>query len=541
MSIDSDYLHFNREIYDEHYKNLGMFSNVISAFTDIENIPRNRIDHIGAYLGRLGRSNGWGELLRYSAEIPLFLGLIHIQVYAAAIRSRDDDFTEIAYNPRLQSILGLRNVNELEGVYRANQKALYAEFERWCRKHCLSVVLSENSRRVYCQYPLSLSLLHKTDIESLNDFFYDCGLSPFKNIELDNFISICRANRGNLPPRISRKWNNLPDSMNDYKDSFRRIIYSAYLNWDGTHSNYPRIVPTQTARVSHSQCSSYTVFWDVDDNGEPPLFYFDDEEKNEPHKPQGAFYIQDRLYRRDWEYVPLSQLNAFETGTFIFAYKNESDLSGKIRAITGHSPHKFQNSSIKLYVLTHEEIESIVGNSIRGARIQLVGGVKVSRDNTWLLGALPEIYSTNSNLSEIVLINPKRGKAKKIPIANKILKETVKDIGDYYIRYSSEYPAIRLNVVDPDEIEKSPYDSHFGWNYSQDMGFNVCENDATPVAVTGLDYSLCNELFQQNSAQSNQIRLWLDLSVDSPSTKTSQNDSIINKTIWRAMHGICNR
>lgn len=530
------YQNFNTWVFKEYFEHaLGSYSSVASVFIDIDKANGNEnILEAYAYLATCD----WQHLCGFQKDgIPLYLGLVAIQLLAASARQDDELCSASAYNPRLREKLSITD-NILQRRYGEGQDKIYDHFEKWCNQHSLAIYLS---RRItsgpgrYCQYPLSLALLHRKDIESLGLFFHDCKLAPDDEIDFEWFQRIVRNRIRNFSP-LQRKWLRFDKGR---EEAALKQMYAAYLSWDGYYAE------TNEKRKSHNptQAREYGMYWAAGD--EPcPEFLCNDKEIPYRDIPglnkRGCFFVQDPGYPKDWQLLPQKQVGSENDRQYAFVCITASSLTEALKEQFDIEPFCYE--SLRVYTLSSAQI-GILATFLPNMfafqpAIRLSGGIKLGY-RIWMENAGPMI-DTDHYRGESILLgclrknSPKEWKTLKIserPLVH--LKE-----GRYFLQYSPDAALIHFEIASPLPYENTDW-SNLGWALEEN-GFHVSD---TPC-IRGLDFSgIPPELLKIYAASpntGNPIRQWLRLSTGQAVEKID-NENLIHQVLKRGKHGIRNR
>lgn len=527
MAQVEGYKEFNQWVYERFFaQTIDTYSHIASIFIDVLEAENNKYfcdacDFL--------RECNWCQLCYTPKnDIPLYLGLIAIQLVAASSRQDDDLCTSAAYNPRLCQYLSGMDDNKLQAKYRDAQENIYRDFENWCNKHHFSIYLAKDSTHYrYIQYPLSLALLHKKDLASLPLFFHKCGLAVNDEIDFEWFMQIIMGRVNGLPPNIYQKWNRLIDTGR--REAILKQIYSSYLNWDGQYEDDSR----QCRSGNSLQTMDYSMYWapSIDIT---PEFYCNWELVEFPFC-DGCFFIQDSENINDWDRIKDNNITYSEHVEYAFVHIKETPFSKDLYTYFEASPFCYED--IKIFRLSSQQVREMIAlfpEKFKGIpSLRLTGGIKLN-NREWMEGAGPVIVANDSyTMARLIRLGNKE-QIININIAEQPLIHLSE--GRYFLRYNPEMPAIHFKITFPVPVEDR--DAKGGWCLG-DNGYHVRDENSH---VHGLDFSqIPVEFLHIGTLQDgNAIRLWMELAVG-VSTQNYDNENIIHKALRRSIDGIRNR
>lgn len=528
-----NYKKFNCWIYKKFEPLFDTYSSVASIFIDIydnKNLSPVELSEISLFL----KNYKWERLCYTSppqyGSIPMYLGLISIQLIAAADRHDDKDFTANAYNPRLKKLLSIDN-NRLQKQYELAQEQIYADFEKWCIKHNLSIYLSKTAmHHRYVQYPLSLALLHKDDIKSLGLFFHKSGIAHDDEIDFELFSKIINNNQRFLSKRIRKLIENTDQEL---KKAIEKQMYLACKNWDGSYIEDHR--PDKKYTSNKKQCDEYTIVWEAGNRREFPEFFADSEKvKDLSFIGKGKFFVQDMEYPSDWNFTLEKYIDSQTNIKCVFIYINPLDDFIKKMINVAGCEKKYEFDNYKLILLSDQDIYKLKDLFPEKFKCQplicLSGGLKLSH-REWMKDAGPIIEPHNYKKETILFRNAKESKWIEKKISEQPLREL--SCGTYYLQYGDDSPFIHFKICDP-----LPFEGHrslSGWEAS-DNGFTV--SNTHNFHVSGMDFSkIPNDYIQ---IQGNIIRQWVTLATEKK-VKKINNENLVHKILRRNNNGICYR
>ena len=534
MELHRKYEAFNQEVYERFFMPyLDSYSNVASILANISEIQDSKfLDDACAFI----KDRDWSVLCTTQSNgIPSYLGVIAIQLLAAAERTTDALCTSKAYNPRLRKLLSIDSDNELQQKYRSAQERIYDLFEQWCKKRLCSIYLSkQSSSRRFVQFPLSLALLHKRDLESLSYFFYRCNLQAGDEIDFYLFKQLIDTHTSYLPANVYNKLRQVVDL--DRKQALCKQIYSAFLSWDGSYEeNRKRYISKR------NQIKEYTMYW-LGNSSTPPQLFCDDDEMSYydviREFTKGCFFEQDPLRRNDWTRVSEHKLRSEKSSSYALVIGNTPFINDVKRHL-GEPNYNYGDGAFKVFIITRKEIDLLAkcfpdrfGNNFQEPLVKLVGGLKIG-PRKWLTGAGPVISAEGYIGTTARLINCKDDQKTTVNIANQPLISLPS--GRYLLKYSPEAPAI-LFTISSDWQEEA----------CQGGGWNIDDGRISPITAEeflfqGLDFS--NFPVNENGdtlSTGNAVRQWISLASGKNDVEIS-NESIVHKALRRKLNGIRNR
>jgi len=537
MGLHKKYEAFNQEIYERFFMPyLDSYSNVASILANISEIQDSEfLKDACAFI----RDCDWRVLCTTRSNgIPSYLGIIAIQLLAAAERTNDALCTTKAYNPRLRKLLSIDSENDLQQKYRSAQEYIYELFEQWCKKRLYSIYLSkQSSNRRFVQFPLSLALLHKRDLESLSYFFYRCNLQAGDEIDFYLFKQLIETHSSYLPASVYNKLRQVVDL--DRKQALCKQIYSAFLSWDGSYEeNRKRYISKR------SQIKEYSMYW-LGDSSTPPQLFCDDDEMSYydvlREFPQGCFFDRDPLRRNDWIRISEHNLRSDQESAYAWVVGNTRFINN-VKQYLGVPQYDYGNGAFKIFIISSQEINLLAkyfpdrfGNNSQEPFVKLIGGLKIG-PRKWLTGAGPIISAEGSIGTTAHLINYKNNEKTIVNITDQPLIDLPS--GRYLLRYSPEAPAI-LFTISP-AYQEETVQIGGGWIINN-AGMYLTTTSENEFQLQGLDFS--NFPISKNAdfiPTGNTLQQWMCLAVGKKNVEIS-NENIVHKALRRKLYGIRNR
>jgi hypothetical protein len=177
---------------------------------------------------------GWTLALKTEGDIPLFFGLLAVQVYVAHLMHKDEEYTAKAYNPRLSTYLGVSK-QSLQSLYRDYQDALWEGLKTWGSKKDITFLIpsTELGSWRYVKYPISQALLNQEDLKKLPFLFQAIGLRPNESVSFDDFKHL--INESDKISRLTRHYHQVRSKLRELnkEDAVLYQIYDYYSKWDG--------------------------------------------------------------------------------------------------------------------------------------------------------------------------------------------------------------------------------------------------------------------------------------------------------------------
>ena len=523
-----EYLKFNQWVYDRYFaQTINTYSHIASIFIDIQNIKE--CDYFANACNFL-RINTWDKLCFDKDDVPQYLGLIAIQLLAASARQDDELCTSAAYNPRLRQYLNIDD-NKLQMKYRDAQERIFSLFEEWCKRHSYAIYLSKSSTHYrYVQFPLSLALLHKKDLQSLGIFFHKCAFARNDEIDFECFSQIVQSRTGSFPPNIHQKWNRLA-SDKGRKTAVLKQMYFAFLNWDGNFEENHKQYQSWNAQ----QAKDYSMYWAQSQEIQPD-FFCNNQSANYPlGNSKDGFWEQDPLKPNDWTFIEDRYLTSHESSLYVFTYCSNSFFAIELCDRFQKKPYLY--GSIKIILFSSQEISEIIQSFptkfTKNHLLYLTGGIKLAH-REWMEGAGP-IVSTDTQYTKAFLVcleSPEQNR--EICLADQPLIHL--PAGHYFIRYCAEMPRIHFKITSV--LPEDERNIKSGWCLSNDG----CYATSTAPHIHGLDFSQIPEdiLCPTTNHNGNQTRIWMNLTTEIK-TQRYRNENIIHNALRRSIDGIRNR
>ena len=535
MQQYSEYVNFNQEVYERFFApNLNSYSNVASILANISEIQdSNFFNGACAFI----KDNDWDLLcITHSDGVPLYLGIIAVQVLAAAERKKDELCTPSAYRPRLAELLNIQ-VKDVSKKFSSYQEQIYDAFEEWCNKNRLAIFLSRKNNNSYrhVQFPLSLALLHKRDLESLSYFFYRCNLCSGDEIDFYSFLKIIHNHIGSLPASIYRKWHKISDP--DRKHALCKQIYSAFLEWDGSYEeNHKKYKRKRRPPVE------YTMYWLGHEQFSPQVFCNDDEMSYYnfiKDFPRGCFFERDYLRHNDWIHISEHRLRVEENSSYAWLVGNTTFINA-VKRYLGEPNYNYGDGQFKIFMISAKEIKLLINyfpeyfkNNSQEPFIKLIGGLKIGA-RKWLAGAGPILLTEGNVGATARLVNLQNNEKKVINIIEQPLINL--SSGRYLLQYSSDAPAILFTISSKWE---EPACKGGGWHVDNDCIYPTASED---FQLQGLDFSNfpVEPAAEDFLCVGNALHQWMSLAIGHEKNEIS-NENIVHKALRRKLNGIRNR
>jgi hypothetical protein len=420
---------------------------------------------------------GWVEK-EIEAEIPLFLGLIVLQVFAA-YQMREGEVTEKivterAYNERLKELLKIPDNNQLQKLYSRYQERIWEKLKVWSESRQMLMRIPEPKTGYgrFVQYPLSQALLNRNDLEHLPLVFRKRGLQAGEDLDLSDFKALWGESvESNLLPRhFYRVKSQLKE--NGEEEALWRQMFACYTQWDGEVPEENQ-KGNKTGYKKGGQTEHSRKYWVVDENFSSLTL-----RKNNDSEIVADITLDDsQLWEKISQYVSLSVNGQLRfTRDKIYndwiecRYFTEGEegliLSKRMLFMQDIVQEEYQIKKIandryflyQILISSKEVCEGRFKNyfSVSAAKIEFVGGLRIGR-KIWMEGAGPLVRVANNKR---VWLNGKR----VTPDENGTLFFTFSPLGDYTLVVEDHTPVcfyIREPELQTEYVNK-------GWKISRD-------------------------------------------------------------------------
>jgi hypothetical protein len=514
-----NYTEFNSRIFDYYIlRSSTSFCNLSIDKAEIETIIP--VDHIKQF-NEL--KSTWDNLLTSYDDIPLYIGLISIQCYAASQMQRDEYNAADAYKIRLAEVLGLDNVQILQNLFKGGNPELSIQEQIWHQAKLFfknklgqDLDLPAKARHAgkYVQYPKSQALLNIEDLKHFTRFFSE-EFNVIEDIPFSYFQQRLLLSLKNI--KQSPRTNVLLEN-DEKKNACIQQIYNYFNLWNGEiyDFKFPRkstLVLEENVNISTSSRLLMTL------------------EENQP-----AFFVLNERYEIINKIAVLDVLNCkninnFKTGLQFFNeseyYKNEFissrflylGVDNYILINTALLPKEglfLENKSsisftisknIKLYKCRiNDECKSSFLEKYIQVRnpIQLLGGIRINRKREYLSGFGPTILCS---LPHSIIHDNKRCEYDPLNAKEGVYKIRVDKFRD-----------IEILIVVPRGLEQLIESKNVGWNLRKmqlDDQFHI-------------EGCLCKPEFEEA------IRLWIDLNLRRNPKMYYKGNNLLLKAIKQA-------
>lgn len=549
MNVMSIYGDFNEYIYQQFFgdENVGQFICLSVDDSFISQFCSKKGIHLAYYKSAIIQELGkdWSNVITVSDinDIPRYLGLLAIQVYAAYLMRRDSLHSERAYNPRIIELLGLNGDYELQALYRVHQNDVWARFKDWCayKGYFVELPTPTTGMRCFIQYPISQALLNQEDYKALSRFFIKRQIRPSEHF---SFTAFCKLTFPVEKGEINRHFDQLYERHLELGSilNLKKQLFSYYNNWDGSgQRHYGRENVSSLTGISdqrfhkpefqllvlHNNLAHAKLIdaWDR----ELKTFDLNVEGLREEISNHGFVFPYNHVivfkYDNDYnDWIETRYINRYCRCILLFDKKMPQLLTAssyKQLAAKDYSTACYYIYEFDLNALTHEEIHRFRNFLDDDMVVELYGGLKLSR-KIYMYGAGPRI---KVNKPGMVWINSIRLSPSD---CEKGYSCTDFECGPFVVK--SEFDsAIYFEIRKPSFNIKI---NEFGWLMSREnKQWMVIEGNGN---TNGLWYSL-NLDFHQRIAQ---MRKWIEGVLDGSKIKTNINDSLIIRALKRSKDGI---
>jgi hypothetical protein len=409
-SLSKTYEHFNTRIYTTFFssESAGNFVGVHVDDDFIAAVASELTLSVEGFLEIVARDvqSDWSiHIHRRLVEKPMYLGLIAMQMYAAYLMDKNDEYGEAAYNPRLCQLLRIEE-HQLQQLYREYQDPLWKGFGTWCGTNGFIVQLPLMRRGPgrYTQYPLTQALLNRKDLKRLPYVFDYVGLRCAESLFFTDFMDLLR--HADKHPRVTTHYLKVKKRVlySGMEIPFYQQIFAYYHSWDGLLPEFEEVDSDQYPSSNH-QGGNFQL---TTDNACSEIIIRDDQDTavnaQSLDDPMALTKLQ-RTYR-----VLQNGMLFFTASTdYEDLWENqrylERDRHCQIIAPKSKQVAKMlgPNENILLYSNNYFDVarfyysdnlvldEAFDNCFFRRPQVRLKGGLKLSR-RQWLYGAGPLLY-----------------------------------------------------------------------------------------------------------------------------------------------------
>lgn len=411
-----NYKIFNDTIHDYFFNKFDKGEYVIFSVdeTIIDSLCiNNNIDRQKLFLSikQLFRDD-WSFVFTLNKEgLPNFFGFIGVQVYAAYLMHRGDQYSASAYNPRLCKLLQIKQ-SELQNLYFNFQDKIWQEFKMWGKVngYFIHLPFKKKGKGRYIQYPISQALLNQEDLGQIPLLFNKVGLKPFEQLSFKDFKAIistvdkCRF--------LTNHYYKLKDRLiaTDEVEILKKQIFNYYLQWDGVVPSLQK--SCGNVRKITAQFSSDILVLKSEDfsSGEFNLRIYDEDEEVKcdfkssdkdlfeklhenyplPHKNKNLILF---IKNDDYDEWDESRFLTFDNPCLLFLKKNKDYIQDYIYMLDENFityPTEFY-LIYKITVKENSKIKQFYKFLFPASKqpYSVENGLKISR-NSWMYGAGPD-------------------------------------------------------------------------------------------------------------------------------------------------------
>lgn len=545
MAIYED---FNKYVYRELFgaENIGQFICLSVDETFINHFCSKKDISLSCYKSAIAEELGkdWSKvmIIEGTDQIPGYLGLLAIQVYAAYLMRKDSLHSERAYNPRMMELLGLNSDYELQSLYRAFQNEVWSLFKDWCSYKGFLVELPKptTGMRCFIQYPISQALLNQEDCRAVSRFFVKRQVRPFEHFSFNAFCKlIFPVSKG----EINKHFDQLYERHLELRTilNLKKQLFAYYNNWDGNGSfHYERI--NEVFKNTLIDKSSFDpVFKSIvlsDDlmvvrlvdawDRELRRFDLNDEGLIEGLKDCDVIFPYNYLilFKFDHNYndwLETRYVSRENKCLLLFDRMKIPSIrmsSYKHMAVREYSTMFYCIFEFDLDRFSDEEIHRFRDFMDNDAAIELFGGLKISR-NIYMHGAGPCIKFNKPGMTWInsVRIPDSKFEQDYSCVEFECGRFVVKSEFDTAIYFEVQKPSWKASV------------NECGWLLSREGGvWDVTESQGN---VNGLWYNLA----QESCLGSAPIRKWIEVAIGCEKCETGINDPLVVRALKRSRNG----
>lgn len=474
--MKEQYYIFNQDVFDrffsqEHYESF-LF---ISANEIEELLARVCKDKIYQFIRQ---NNNW-EKFFFPSSPPMYLGLIAVQIYIAAIAQRKDDKGnkgKVPYYPHSEGIF-----NSIIFSKNEQQIKLWQLFQQFCLKKGLKTPKVPDKGDKYVKYPISQAILNTDDYLRIAKIWHDKGIDYEEEYDSDYLLALLYEKKySSIYKKICRHMEQ------GYIERIHELLDAFFKQWNG---QIDKVVYNHGSKPNYKKQFVMTYYPDDDeslhityDNESSTLENLWKRKKNR----LGYVYLQKCMnYPADWVYrskldiscayciITCNTDQCFDSicdsvpfeidGYYIYMFPLE-----KLYILKKHIPSEFSEKPLPI--------------------VTLHGGIMLDRD-TWLQGAGPHIV-TNAQKGTLHMTS----KSSEIELTPNSLVSL--RVGTYMLSVNGAL--IRFYIKD---IAHVTIEAKFGWAISK-----LCPNDED------WDMSGCL-LISQKDEYISRARYWIERSL----------------------------
>ncbi|MCB9231086.1 MAG: hypothetical protein H6581_05465 [Bacteroidia bacterium] len=518
MSTRSDYIKINKAIFDHFFNDRTVGEKVILALdnptmeiiaTKLNFTPKQVLEILKKSL----ETGGWSWTLKEDDGIPLLFGLVGLQCYAGFQMERGDHFSENAFLPQLNTLLGFPewDNNPIQQLFRAHQEKVWNDYIGFLQDkgYLINLPRKKAGKGKFVQYPISQVLMNTHDLQVFSNWFLEIGLRPGEFICKKDFLELVDfyqipSNPLWLTPHSIR----MRDRRNPYQDSILEDqIFNYFLQWDGnTHKNdhvtqkegksNPNKVDSEMILALELEEDPVIKLYDSK-NRELKQFEINGQIINDINKEYPLPHFKNKyiLFSKDETYNDYLETRFLSIGDECAVL---SERLPELAFLLRKEPRKIDGISIHFFTLTKDLARRIHINGIKksGNPFFLKYGIKVGR-KCWLEGAGPEVEFQGS-IDRFWL----NGKSLEVNESCYQLKDL--PAGTFWIKIA-EYPPYKFNIERAIGLQRV-LKATSGWNLTKWepvdskpnlIGCIVTENQPRE--------SITQEWIKQNLGQRNRI------------------------------------
>lgn len=453
------------------------------------------------------------------------LPIISVQLYAASIRENTEDFTERAYNPKLQDLLDEKKLFDVYTWMKNFQDDVWKRFYECCEDKGFEIIKKCSPRKGkgrYVQYPLTLArfTFNKEDLLNFPTVFLNYKLSPHDIIAYEDFWREGIFSVDNF--RNTSHAQGVIDSIREeLKDDYliKRQIYNFFNSWEGQFKEKEETSVTKSEPSAYERSELNQISLSLEDEDARIYVCHDGYEEASfdidlsfPQKIEKKYHFrrgrknlilfqQDDSYDDYWSEVLF--VNDKREEGLVIVWDDDLDPS-----FSGLEPFKILGK-IRFYKIQYS-IATKHFYSTSKSVYKLEGGLKI-KNHTYLKGGAPllSIFEPSKYWLDGILYEVKEEvKGKRLDL----------EVGHHWLKFPLN-KKIDIDIEDPELKENSFTTSLKCWNIDRKKAFWKPEENVE--GVQGLDFSKYS-ILKNNSPV---LKDWV-LALNGVKVKQNKNISI---------------
>ena len=460
-------------------------------------------------------SQNWTILLEDNHAIPNYFGLLALQSYAAFLMQRDNDFSENAFIPKLNELLGFpkSDTNRIESLFKSSQDSIWKAAKEHIKSLDFLTNIPKSSEKAYryVKYPKSQALLRTEDLYKLAGYFQKINLQPSEPIGFEDFKAIFNR-KSDYAKFLSNHAKKIFNAQEDLAMVYQQL-FNFYQTWNGTTSS--TVTPIEIEEkyaplLLEFYKEEFTLYWRPTEQIISLKKVFSQLKKLHYECAYNKLILLKNIPQYPDEYSDTNHVRIGDKIVVLIDTSIHARLFGFL--VKTEKPENHGNHAVILLTVTEKHLQSPLQKYIRKYPLRLTHGLRLGRHNDWLQGAGPNLMIDNSG-DTIVWVNDEQQLIK-----NNHFSFRDYPTGTYSVKIKN-YTRLNFRILNKpfnQSIRKEDFPMSWSiknWNYQEEQTTN---------SIIGLQLSM------EELENSNTNRMWIDTLLN---RKKHQTNNLIIKAL----------